>query len=89
MASEFNDKPIVKNAVTCGICQSPADHYSNMFVCQANPNHLGDLNVGTFSDLTPPESGITCPTCKRHFPSYPEFTAHIGNPTCANEIFAL
>lgn len=29
--------------------------------------------------------GITCPTCLRNFPSYPDFTAHIGNPTCANE----
>lgn len=50
------DKPLVKNAVTCTICQSPADRYSNMFVCQANKNHLGDLNVGIFSDLTPPDA---------------------------------
>src|SRR3979490_2788210 len=51
-------EPLVCNAVTCGICQSPADRYSNMFVCQANPSHLGDLNVGTFSDLTPPNSEV-------------------------------
>jgi hypothetical protein len=31
---------------------------------------------------------IICPTCKDKFPSYPDFTAHIGNPTCANEIVA-
>lgn len=31
---------------------------------------------------------IICPTCQHQFPSYPEFTAHIGNPTCANEIVA-
>lgn len=32
---------------------------------------------------------ITCPTCKkRNFSSYPDFTAHIGNPTCANEAVA-
>lgn len=48
-------KPLVKNAVTRTICQSPADRYSNVFVCQANKNPLGDLNVGIFSDLTPPE----------------------------------
>jgi|SRR5882724_5464277 len=31
---------------------------------------------------------VTCPTCQGNFASYPEFTAHIGNPTCANEIIA-
>lgn len=31
---------------------------------------------------------ITCPTCQGEFPSYPEFTGHIGNPSCANEIIA-
>jgi len=46
--------PIVLNAVTCTICQSPADRYRNYFQCKSNPNHLGDLNVGIFSDLTPP-----------------------------------
>lgn len=46
------DEPIVRNAVTCGICQSPADRHANRFQCQANPNHWGDLSVGIFSDLT-------------------------------------
>lgn len=32
--------------------------------------------------------GIICPTCQVNFPSYPEFTSHIGNPTCANKIIA-
>ena len=44
-------EPIVKNAVRCGICQSPADRYDNHFECQANPCHVGDLFVGIFSDL--------------------------------------
>lgn len=46
--------PIVKSAVICGICHSPADRYDYGFQCQANSNHLGDLIVGIFSDLTPP-----------------------------------
>jgi hypothetical protein len=53
--NKMNDKPIVKNAVTCGVCQSPADRYKYLYVCQANPNHLGDLYVGIFTDLTYPE----------------------------------
>lgn len=44
----------IKNARSCGICQSPADRHENRFQCQANPNHVGDLNVGIFSDLTYP-----------------------------------
>lgn len=48
------DGLIVRNAVTCGICQSPADRYNNRFQCQAHPGHVGDLNVGIFSDLTYP-----------------------------------
>ena len=51
---EYIDKPIVKNAVRCGICNSAADRYVNRFQCQSNPNHVGDLNVGIFSDLTFP-----------------------------------
>jgi len=31
-------------------------------------------------------AGIVCPTCKASFLTYPDFTAHIGSPTCANEI---
>lgn len=50
----MNDEPITLNAVTCTICQSPAHRYSNRFQCSANPNHLGDLFVGIFSDLTMP-----------------------------------
>lgn len=42
---------ITKNAVPCGICQAAAHRYSNRFECSANPHHVGDLNVGIFSDL--------------------------------------
>ena len=42
----------IRNATTCGICRGPADRHPHMFVCQANPNHVGDLNVGLFADLT-------------------------------------
>lgn len=54
MTEATTHEPIVKNAMRCGICQSPADRYDFGFQCQANPNHMGDLNVGIFSDLTPP-----------------------------------
>ncbi len=47
--------PIVCNAVRCGVCGEPADRYVNRFQCQANPNHVGDLNVGIFSDCTLPD----------------------------------
>ncbi len=44
---------IVKNAVTCTICQSGADLINNShYQCQANKSHLGDRFVGIFSDLT-------------------------------------
>lgn len=46
--------PIVRNAVHCGICDGSADRYINWFQCQNNPNHVGDLTVGIFSDLTYP-----------------------------------
>lgn len=49
-------KPLVKNAVRCGICGAPADRYYQYYECQKNPCHLGDCFVGIFSDLTPPES---------------------------------
>lgn len=55
--NEQND-PIVKNAIQCGICLAPADRYCNRFQCQNNPNHIGDLNVGIFSDLTYPEKKV-------------------------------
>lgn len=48
------EEPIVRNAVRCGICGIPADRYANLYLCQANPCHQGDLIVGIFSDLTPP-----------------------------------
>ena len=48
----MDDKPIVKNAVTCGVCGSPADRYENYFICQKNPNHIGDLMYGMFDDFT-------------------------------------
>lgn len=46
---------ITVNAVRCGVCGKGADRYANRFQCQDNPNHVGDLNVGIFSDLTHPE----------------------------------
>jgi len=47
--------PIVKNAVTCRICGSPAARYIYTFECQTNSGHVADLMTGIFSDLTPPE----------------------------------
>ena len=54
-----NNEPIVKNAVRCGICNASADRYSTYFQCSENPNHVGDLYVGIFSDLTFPEKELT------------------------------
>lgn len=44
--------PIVKNAVECRICGGLADRYSMHFECQENPNHVADLFVGIFTDLS-------------------------------------
>lgn len=49
-----SDEPIIKNAVRCGICQAAADRYENRFQCQTNPSHVGDLNVGIFTNLAHP-----------------------------------
>ena len=47
---------IVKNAVTCSICQSPADLINRThYQCQQHAGHVGDTFVGIFSDLTHPE----------------------------------
>ena len=46
------EEPIVRNAVRCGVCGAGADRYSYGFVCQANKNHVGDLVVGIFSDMS-------------------------------------
>ena len=43
---------ITRNAVTCGICQEPAHRMQTHFQCSAVPGHVGDLNVGIFSDIT-------------------------------------
>lgn len=51
-----NMLPIVRRAVPCGVCGAPADRFINRFQCQADPNHVGDLNVGIFTDLTHPDS---------------------------------
>jgi hypothetical protein len=53
-AQKSGDAPIVENAVPCGLCQSGADRFKYMFICRSNPGHIGDLNVGIFSDLTFP-----------------------------------
>ena len=61
-----HDQPIVKNAVRCSICQSPADRYANRFQCQSNPCHVGDLFVGIFADLSPPSTiKATGPDCRQ------------------------
>lgn len=42
---------IIKNAVTCSLCGSPADrHGSTLFQCQNNPGHIADTLTGIFSD---------------------------------------
>lgn len=51
---EKADGMVTKNARTCSLCNSMADRYSNRFQCQLNPNHMGDLFVGIFTDLTNP-----------------------------------
>ncbi len=51
-SAEKAEGMITRNAVQCGVCQSPAHRYSNCFQCSSNPNHMGDLNVGIFTDLT-------------------------------------
>lgn len=51
----MSDEPIVRNAVQCKICGGAGDCYVNRFQCQNNPSHMADLNVGIWSDLTPPE----------------------------------
>lgn len=44
-----------KNAVTCTICNSPADLVSGThYECPKNPAHMGDTFVGIFNDLTYP-----------------------------------
>ena len=48
---KMND--VVKNAVTCTICGSPADlHNKTYYQCQKNSNHVGDTWVGIFTDLS-------------------------------------
>jgi hypothetical protein len=44
----------IKGAVTCRLCQSPADREERMFVCQSNRNHVADLITGIFSDVSFP-----------------------------------
>lgn len=44
--------PIAVNACSCDICGEPADRYHYGFQCRANRNHVGDLNVGLFDDLS-------------------------------------
>lgn len=54
MKNKYNT--VVKNAVTCTLCHSPADLHNNCFYqCQKNPNHIGDTFVGIFTDLSWPE----------------------------------
>lgn len=48
----MSNEQIVKNAVHCRICGSAADKHPNMYICQKNPNHIGDLIVGILTDCT-------------------------------------
>lgn len=41
---------VIKNVRSCGICGGGADMYNGAYVCQKNPNHLGDITLGLFSD---------------------------------------
>ena len=48
-------KKIIKNVVTCTICQNSADLIEGAYYqCQKNKCHIGDIFVGIFSDLTYP-----------------------------------
>lgn len=45
----------VKNAVTCTLCESPANLLTvGIYQCQKNSAHFGDCYVGIFTDLTYP-----------------------------------
>ena len=47
-------------AVTCSICNSLADLLtSGIYVCQSNPNHMGDTFTDIFTDPYPPETTNT------------------------------
>lgn len=50
-----NIQPVKRNAINCGICQAPADRYAHYYQCQKNPNHLGDIEDGRFTDRTEPK----------------------------------
>lgn len=50
--AELANGMITKNACQCLVCGANADRFQNRFQCQVNPNHIGDLVVGRFSDLT-------------------------------------
>ena len=48
---------IVKNAVTCSLCQSPADLINKTYYqCQKFPGHVGDVLARIFSDCTAPQN---------------------------------
>lgn len=53
-----DDKPIVKNAIRCGICNAGADRWSWGFQCQAEPGHIADLITGIFSDVVYPSGRL-------------------------------
>lgn len=51
LIKEMSD--IVKNAVRCTICGSPADLHNRMYYqCQKNSAHVGGTWVGIFTDLS-------------------------------------
>lgn len=44
----------IKNARQCRVCGAGADLYNGGYVCQDNPNHMGDRTLGLFSDHSYP-----------------------------------
>jgi hypothetical protein len=54
---------VVRNAVRCTLCGSPADLINNtLYQCQRHPGHMGDTFVGIFTDCSYPEKKV--PKCK-------------------------
>ena len=47
------ENKVVKNAIICSICQSPADLINEAYYqCQKNSSHLSDVFVGIFTDMS-------------------------------------
>ena len=55
----MSETTIVRNAIRCRLCGSPADRIGSYFQCQANPGHTADCYTGIFSDLCYPTDAET------------------------------